>query len=186
MRISKYSDFKKILILHGFGANSNDIFYGHMKNRLSNIGDVYLPQLPNSDNPNDVVQSNSIKDQFDIVIAHSFGCVTALRYAENHKLNSLILVSGFVDVNFYDGDPDIELLKKSSTWKFNFNKIVSNCDKIWILYPNEDTTVTLSQIQNLSKNLKSPIIRFQEEDDHACGDREDDLIDLVIDLIGEN
>jgi predicted alpha/beta hydrolase family esterase len=184
MKISKYSEFKRILILHGYGTNPNEGFYKNMKKRLSEIGHhVELPSLPNSNDPNDVIQSNSIKGQFDIVIGHSFGCVTGIRYAEKHKLESLILISGFIDTKFNKGDPDIESLKDASTWKFNFSKIKSNCEKIQILYPNKDTAVTLSQTKKLSTELGSKIIRFQEEEDHVCGSKEDDLIDLVSELI---
>lgn len=184
MKVSKYSEFKRILILHGYGTNPDEGFYKNMQNKLSEIGyHVELPLLPNPNDPSDIEQSNSIKGKFDIIIAHSFGCVTAMRYAEKNKLEMLILVSGFTDTKFYDGDPDIESLKNSSTWKFNFNKIRSNCDNIRILYPNKDTSVTLSQTKKLSSELGSKIIRFQEEEDHACGEHENDLVDLVSELI---
>ena len=187
MKISKYSNFKRALILHGFGTNPDEGFYRNMKLSLSNIGiDVEIPLLPNSSDPNDVDQASSIRDKFDIVIAHSFGSVTALRYAEGHKIDRLILISGFIDTNFHEGDPDIENLKNSSTWKFNFKKIISNCKSINILYPFKDSSVTYNQTKDLSKNLKSKILRFKEEVDHACGENEDHLIKLVIKLIGED
>mgnify|MGYP003418742803 CR=1 FL=1 len=184
MKIKKYTDIKNILILHGYGTNPNECFYKNMFNSLLKSGhSVKLPLLPNADNPNDIEQKNSIKGKFDILVAHSFGCVTALRYAEENKLELMILISGFVDNNFSDGDPDIEILKNSSTWKFNFDKIKSNCKKIYVLYPYLDTSVTQSQVKKLASLLECKIIKFQQECDHACGDKEYDLVKLVNKLI---
>jgi predicted alpha/beta hydrolase family esterase len=178
----KRSKSKRILILHGYNTTIDECFYKYIGHQLSKMGHIVnIPILPNTDNPNDVEQSKSIHGKYDIIIGHSFGCVTALKYISNlnYNLESLILISGFIDNKFYKGDPDIINLKNSSDCNFDFKRIKSIVSDIYVLYPNVDTCVTRTQVEKLSKSLGVSINTFNCEEDHACGSKELNLLKFI-------
>ena len=99
IHIQKYKFFGlKVLILHGYGASVSDCFYEWLGKELTKLGcEVSIPSLPSPDNPNDMDQARSISGNYDMIIAHSFGCPVAMKYItlSNYKIKHLILLSGF-------------------------------------------------------------------------------------------
>lgn len=180
-----FSSSKRVLIIHGYGVNSEGCFYPWLKSELEKMGYVVdLPSLPDSD-PNIDVQIDYIMenypDKMDIIIGHSLGSVAALKLIEklDYKIDDLILVSGFIDNNFYEGDEDIDGLANICDWKFNFNHIISKIENIYILRPEVDTSVTTQQTEDLSIALDSPIHIFKQTEDHACGETEPGILNYI-------
>ncbi len=190
MKYLKYYEslsIERVLIIHGYGTNASECFYPWIKNKLISKGfDVELPNLPNdtypkaSDNIKYIL--NGYPKKKDIIIAHSLGVPTALKMIENldYSIKSLYLIAGFIDTNFYDGDPDIENLENFCDWKFNFNKIKNKVDNIYVLKPNKDTSVTFKQTLSLSEALDVPIINFRQSGDHACGSVEPEILRIIL------
>lgn len=180
---------KKVLILHGYGSSNKSDFHPWLKSELESLNiEVLLPNLPTvkkgiDDQVNFLIEKYS--DDFKLgkinIVAHSLGCVTALKLIEklNYKIESLLLISGFVDTNFYEGDEDIENLANVCDWKFNFPKIKKNFNKAFILYPYDDSSVTFKQTKDLSKLLNTPIHRFKSKEDHACGKQEPGILKFL-------
>jgi predicted alpha/beta-fold hydrolase len=86
---NKNSNIKRFVILHGRRGSSQQNFVPWLKLELEKLGyEVEAPDMPNSDNPNDVEQMEFVKnnckiDETTCVVAHSFGGVVALRLLEN-------------------------------------------------------------------------------------------------------
>lgn len=180
---------RNVCIIHGYGTNTSECFYNWLKLELEKLGfNVELPNLPNENNPICDEQVKYIMDNYpdkkDIIIGHSFGSCVAMKLVENlnYKIDSLILVSGFIDNNFNEGDEDIEALSNSCDYKFNFKNIKSKSN-VYILRPNLDTSVTLNQTKVMSNKFKEPIIFFKEEDDHACGEKEQGILSFIKTII---
>lgn len=96
---------KRVFIVHGYMANASDHWFGWLKDELTmnNIKTEIL-MMPNSDNPDSTVWQETLTkkigrvDKQTFIVAHSLGCISVLRYLNNHsgfELGGLILVSGF-------------------------------------------------------------------------------------------
>lgn len=174
------------MLIHGYGTNAHSDFHPWLKSKLENAGYIVeLPNLPNPDEPLIDEQVNYIIDNYpqpkSIIVAHSLGCVVALKLIEevDYKVDDLVLVSGFIDTNFGDGDEDIDNLFGICDWKFNFQLIKSRVKRIHILRPEIDTAVTLDQTKKLSKKLGVPIHFFKGVEDHACGKEEPGILNYI-------
>ncbi|MFF5482168.1 RBBP9/YdeN family alpha/beta hydrolase [Streptomyces sp. NPDC012935] len=95
-------------IIHGYGASPGDHWFGWLREQLSADGiPATIPALPNPQNPDPAQWMETVRadlgtpDENQIVVAHSLGCLTVLRYLRTLQgpwhLGTLVLVSGFVD-----------------------------------------------------------------------------------------
>lgn len=175
-----------ILIIHGYNVNNKECFYPWLKTSLEKLGhSVELPSLPNTTNPNINKQVNYIikkhPEKKNIIIAHSLGSVVSLKLIEklDYEVDSLILISGFADTNFNEGDEDTTTLANACDWKFNFKEIKSKVKNIYVLKPQNDSEVTLNQTKMLSENLNVSYITFKEVEDHACGEVEPEILNFI-------
>lgn len=99
---------KRAVIFHGYGASPADHWFGWLAERLEADGiPTAVPAFPHPMDPDPERWEDEVRaalgtpDERSIVIAHSLGCVTVLRYLRSlrgsWRLGTLILVSGFVD-----------------------------------------------------------------------------------------
>jgi uncharacterized protein len=94
---------KNAIILHGTGDSPDDFWFSYIKDGLEKRGyDVWLPSLPNPDNPNIndwlpyILGSGKISSE-TVLIGHSAGAQIILSVLENLNLTvkQAILVSGY-------------------------------------------------------------------------------------------
>lgn len=194
--ISSYATFeakknqKVVLIIHGYGANSDECFYPWLKRKLENLGyKVELPSLPNTDRPSADEQVEYILENYpgkkDIIVSHSFGTCVAMKLVEklNYKFDSLFLVAGLIDDNFpFFDEEEAEILAESCDWKFNFADIKSKTD-VYILRPEIDSEISLEQTESLAEAFDEPIHFFKQKEDHACGEKEPGVFNFIKDII---
>jgi predicted alpha/beta hydrolase family esterase len=95
-------------IIHGYGASPDDHWFGWLAERLDERGvPTTIPALPKPQDPDPSAWMEAVRatvgipDENSVVVAHSLGCLTVLRYLsqlpESWRLGTLVLVSGFVD-----------------------------------------------------------------------------------------
>lgn len=98
----------RAVIFHGYGATPADHWFAWLAEQLETDGiSTTIPTLPHPLDPDpgqwedDVRAALGDPDEHTIVIAHSLGCLPALRYLRSlpgsWRLRTLVLVSGFID-----------------------------------------------------------------------------------------
>ncbi|MEV6320338.1 alpha/beta hydrolase [Nocardia sp. NPDC051787] len=113
---------RRASIIHGYSASPEDHWFGWLAGQLDAVGiPATVPALPNPQQPDQVQWTEAVRaevgtvDENSIIIAHSLGCLTVLRYLRSlpqpWHVDTLVLVSGFVDqlpalpeLNAYIGD----------------------------------------------------------------------------------
>lgn len=188
-KYESFSSYGRALLIHGYGTNAQSDFHPWLKRELEKLGYIVeLPNLPHPDEPSIDEQVGYIMDNYPqpkkLILGHSLGCVVALKMIEeiDYDVDDLVLVSGFIDTNFNDGDEDIDELLMVCDWKFNYNLIKSKVKRIHVLRPEIDTAVTLEQTKDLSKKLGVPIHFFKGMEDHACGEKEPGILNYIKNL----
>jgi predicted alpha/beta hydrolase family esterase len=99
---------RRAVIFHGYGATPQDHWFEWLAERLNRIGvSTQIPALPNPAAPHRerwataAADALGVPDDNTIVIAHSLGCITALRHlaslANPWRVGTLVLVAGFVE-----------------------------------------------------------------------------------------
>lgn len=99
---------RRAVIFHGYGATPEDHWFGWLARRLEADGiQTTTPALPGPLAPDAEQWETAARsalgtpDEQTIVVAHSLGCLTALRALHalpgSWRLGALVLVSGFLD-----------------------------------------------------------------------------------------
>lgn len=116
---------KKAYLIHGTSTRDDDWFPWLEQAAQPKI-QVDRLILPNPFNPDQAAWNGAVDDQIPVqdnltIIAHSLGCVTALRFVERHSIQNvnLILVGAFADPlptypdlnQFMDPRPDYQQIK---------------------------------------------------------------------------
>lgn len=96
---------KNAIILHGTGDKNTDFWFPYLKKNLEEKGyEVWLPQLPNAENPNIqdwltfVLENGKFTDE-TVLIGHSAGSQLILSILEKItvQISQAILVSGYAE-----------------------------------------------------------------------------------------
>lgn len=157
-------DGKKVVIVHGYTASPNDNWFNWVKNELEALGaTVDVPALPESNSPDPQKWQQCLLDaniQFDentILVGHSLGCITALRFLENNapegaKIGGYVLVSGF------DRSLDtLSDLADHTQFSLDYNKLISITDKRASIISSNDWVVDPDASIELAKALKTSV-----------------------------
>jgi len=154
---------KKVIIVHGYGGDPNKNWFPWLKQELEKKEvQVIIPQMPNAESPQlsewlpflDSIVGNP--DENTILIGHSLGCITILRYLEtlreDQKIGKVILVSGFAEPihytelnNFFETELDFVRIKKVT-------------GEIILINSDNDEHVPLWQGESMSKKLDAKLI----------------------------
>lgn len=159
---------KRVLIIHGWGANQNDHWFWQAKERFEKLGySVSVPNMPNTDFPQ---QDEWVKiiddfkpDTDSVLIGHSLGGTAILRYLEkvDQQVRKSILVAAPSFITQY---PEINNFFKDP---LNWNKIKQNCSEFVLLYGTNDSVLDIEHGKELSERLGIKI-RLLESNDHLC------------------
>lgn len=94
---------KKAYLIHGTSTRDDD-WFPWLEEAAKSFLSIDRLWLPNPFNPNQEEWDAAVDDQIDaedgmILIAHSLGCITALRYLERHQVkNARVLLVGAFDL----------------------------------------------------------------------------------------
>lgn len=131
-----------IAIFHGTGSTPDDFWFPWLKQQLESLGhDVWVPQLPNADEPNIeewlpfVLQRRDFLSNDDtILVGHSAGCPLILGLLEcvERKIKKSILVSGFAQP--LNPEKPEQILQKHYNWE----KIQSNVGSLVLINSDND------------------------------------------------
>lgn len=99
---------RRAWIIHGYGATPEDHWFGWLTERLEAAGvPTAVPALPDTLAPEPAQWEETVRaevgvpDEGSVIIAHSLGCLTVLRYLRSlpgpWRVGDLVLVAGFVD-----------------------------------------------------------------------------------------
>lgn len=152
---------KNAIIIHGTYGNPNENWFPWLKNELEKVGYyVDVPSFPTPENQSLESWKNIFSNKYieklnsdSIIIGHSLGVAFILTILEslNHPVRAIFLVSGFLELL---GNKEFDDLNKSFIDKnFNWEKIKSNVEKIYIYHSNNDPYVPMENAQLLAEKL---------------------------------
>lgn len=153
---------KNALILHGTGADPSSNWFPWMKQKLQEKGyKVWVPDLPDSMNPNAAVNTKYILDnwRFDqdsIIIGHSSGAVLILYILQN--LPNDTVINGAFLVSVFKDDLGWPNLKNLFPEPLNWKKIKIHARQTILLHSENDPYVPLDHAEFIAKKLNAELI----------------------------
>lgn len=169
----------RVFIIHGWGGTPEENWFPWLKSELMKKGyEVKVPVMPNTAEPNMDVWVPYLKkkigklDKNTILVGHSMGCQTILRYLEglpkNSRVGGVILVAGFLNLNNLSEEEQV-IVKPWLTTSIDLGKARTHTDKITAIFSSNDPWVPLSDSKMFKKQLGAKIIVMKNKG-HFSGD----------------
>lgn len=159
---------KRLLILHGWGADSKSNWFPWLEKIMEERGYiVYCPDLPDTETPNleRWLKAAEIAAPFDgtlSAVGHSLGAATLLRLlerlGESERIDTAVLVSGFA------ADIGIEELRNFVEKPFDWEKIRKKAKRFVVMHGDDDPVVPAALGAEIASRLKATFIS-----EHGCG-----------------
>lgn len=155
---------KKVFIVHGWAGNPTVNWFPWLKSELEKQQiEVSVLSMPDSENPNQESWVNYLNKNLPnpnddtILIGHSLGGITILRYIEslsdNVRLGGIVLVSAFAKTIGY---PEPDSFLKTAVDFEKIKKVVSN--NAVIINSDNDPYVPNSIAEDLYQNVGGEFI----------------------------
>lgn len=169
----------KVFLVHGWEGNPNNSFFPWLKRELEDRDyEVESLSMPDPDNPRmeswipHLEQAVGTPTEEVIVVGHSMGGATALRFLERLpegvKIDKAVLVAPAVDIINGLTDEEAEFI---SPWlkPYNDNKIAGSANKIIGIFSDNDEFIPLSSADYIKEHFGAETVI-----DHEMGHYSDE------------
>lgn len=165
---------KKFVIVHGYTASPEKNWFPWLKNQLEALGaQVYVPEMPDALSPDPEKWQQRLQqlpfgiDEETVLIGHSLGCVTVLRFLQNkpQAVKGYILVSGFDEEQ-----ETLPELRSHTLSPLDHSSLIDVADKRISIISTNDEIVSPQSSKALAETLKTQVI-WEENAGHFL-DRE--------------
>lgn len=154
---------KRVLIIHCWDGAPDYCWYPWLKKQLELEGfTVKVPEMPETELPKQdlwVPKMHKLigtPDRDTILVGHSIGCITILRYLESlagdQRIRGVVLVAGFTD------DLGYGELKNYFETSIDWMKINSHCSKFVAIHSDNDPYVSLKYSNEFKEKLNAEVI----------------------------
>ncbi len=187
---------EEFVFLHAYGDNSKGAFWPWLKKEIESRNGkvVFMPDLPNTDNPiyeeqKDYVLDNYTFNENSIVVAHSLGNVLIMKLLTEKeiKIDKIIMVApplptkeGMISGSAFLDNKPRPALAKYCDWKFDFEKIKSSANEIIVLADEKDHIVPIKQPIEIAKKLGAKFVRGSGNQTHFNGEKEEIVLEQII------
>lgn len=172
---------KRAYIVHGWGANAKSEWFPWLKKELESIGfEAAVFDMPDTENPKIETWVKYLEDNIEnpdeetILIGHSIGCQTILRYLEklpeNIKVGKIILVAPWYTL-FNLPEEELPIAEPWEKTPIDEKKVLSHTkEKIVCIFSDNDPVVPPENQKIFSEKYGAEIIvipdggHFSEDD----------------------
>jgi len=159
---------KNVYLIHGWDGSPTNCWFPWLKNQLESLGfTTKALKMPHPANPTikdwvETLEKNIKSPNKDtILIGHSIGCQTILRYLEknNIRVGSCFFVAPWLHLT-NEEDPE-EAMAIARPWletPIDFKKVKSHCPTFVALFSDDDPVVPVSDAKLFQKHLSAKII----------------------------
>ena len=155
--------FKNAIILHGTMGSPDGNWFRWLEAELAEMGlDVWLPQLPNANQPSLRQEADYVRNECPfvinadtLVIGHSSGAILALILAQETEtpIGAVVAVSVFHD-NSLKWDANNKLFDVG----FNWAAIKTGASKLLFVHSDNDPYVPLDQAKYVADNCDAKMV----------------------------
>lgn len=154
---------RRIFVIHGYTADSRQHWFPWLTAELSSdTTDVTVLDLPDSSAPEPNRWVGAVRDavghvdEETVLVGHSLGCITILRYLESldseWSLGSLVLVSGFAEPL-----PNLPALDGFVVDPIDLSALRGRIGSIAVVASDNDSIVSPAATQRLAAGLHSTV-----------------------------
>ena len=179
----------KIILIHGFKSSPSMNFFPWLKKSLTDLGhEVMVPELPNSVEPNPeewtraLVEKVGAIDDETIIVGHSLGSVSALRFLEAAEIKSTpkacLLISPPWMIKH-------ELFQGFFLDELDFDVLMWKASRFVILHSKDDNIVPFDHAEKYASVLHAELVERSEGENHFQGEEYPVILETIKKIIKE-
>lgn len=172
--------FMKAYIVHGWGGNSKEGWFPWLRKELESRGiEAVVFDMPETENPKietwvPYLQNNIPNpDEGTILIGHSIGCQTILRYLEKLpeklKIGKVILVAPWFNLANLQGEEEISIAKPWLETPIDEKKVLRHASKITAIFSDNDFYDCLEENKKIFSERYGAEIIVEHNKGHFSG-----------------
>ena len=169
----------RVFLIHGWGGSPQRDWLPWAKIELEKkVYDVIVPSMPDTDTP--VIEPwVSYLDKLvgelrpdDILIGHSIGCQTILRYLEKTKgvANKVILVAPWFTLTNLENDEAWRVADPWFTTPIDFSKVKSKAKSFITIFSDNDSWVPYQENRQMFEEKLGPQVITLHNRGHITGE----------------
>ncbi|MFH1145774.1 MAG: alpha/beta fold hydrolase [bacterium] len=181
---------KRVIIVHGWDFKPTDHWYPWVKFQLEQKGfEVIVPSMPDTAQPvieawvNCLAEAVCVPGTNTILIGHSIGCQTILRYLErlpdNERIKGMVLVAGWFTLQGLETYEEKQIAYPWLSTHIDFNKVKERCSKIVTVFSDNDPYVPLEDVQLFKERLGAEVVMEHEKGHFTQNDGVFELASVV-------
>jgi uncharacterized protein len=179
----------KILLIHGFKSNSKMNFFPWLREELIKLGhDVIVPNLPNANEPDPeewvktLLEAVKTVDDETVVVGHSLGAATALRFLEAVEVRSTCRGAVLIAAPWMIRD---EKLRGFFMSELDFDVLMWKASKFTIIHSHDDPVIPFDHAEKYAKVLHANLIERNDGEEHFQGERYPTILKAIQGIVGE-
>ena len=172
---------RRVFIIHGWDGYPEEGIFPWLKEKLESKGfEVSNPAMPEPLNPQIdtwvrfLKQQIGVPDEDTILLGHSIGAQTILRYLEslneNEKIGGGVFLAGWTRLTHeaYETEEDARIAKPWLETPINWERIKTKANKFVTIFSDNDPLVPLTDSEIFKEKLNASII-IEHDKGHFSG-----------------
>jgi len=165
---------KRVFIIHSWGGSPNDPLLRWLKLELEKNGfEVTVPKMPNSEKPkietwllklNEIIKE---PDKDTILVGHSIGCQTILRYLEKlHptlRVGGVVFIAPWLTLSSLESDEEWQIADPWLNTPIRETDVIKHIPKITAIFSDNDPYVPIENIEMFKKKFGAEVIVEHEK-----------------------
>lgn len=157
---------KRVVLLHGNGGGTGqDQWFPHIKKGVEELGFICeTPDLPDAELARSKYWLPFFQNELklgpdDLVVGHSSGALSILKFAEDHKLGASILIGTYYTDLGYEDEKNSGYFDTSWQW----DKIRANQEWTAIFASTDDPYIPIAEPRYIRDQLGSEYFEFTDQ-----------------------
>lgn len=162
----------RIFLIHGWGGSPESDWFVWAKQELEKRGyEVFVPEMPDTEHPKIELWLKKLSETVktsrpdDILIGHSIGTLTVIRYLQtlndNQKVQKVILVAPWQTLTL-DESEDPEVAKPWQEENIDYEKVKTKAGKFIAIFSKDDPSVPFEDNKKYFQEKLNPEIIIKD------------------------
>lgn len=173
---------KKVIIIHGWGGSPDEPLLRWLKSELEKNGfEVVVPEMPNSEKPEietwvfKLKEIVEVPDKDTILVGHSIGCQTILRYLEKlhpaSRVGGVVFIAPWLSLSNLESDEEWRVADPWLNTPIRETDVIKHIPKITAIFSDNDPYVPSENIEVFKKKFNDNIkVIVEHEKGHFTAD----------------
>ncbi len=160
---------KRVFIIHGWGGSPDEPLHKWLKSELEKNGfEVVVPEMPDSEKPvietwvSRLEEIVEVPDEETILVGHSIGCQTILRYLEKlkpaSKVDGVVFIAPWLTLSNLENEEEWRVADSWLNTPIRETDVIKHTPKITAIFSDNDPFVPSENIELFKRKFNAEVV----------------------------